>query len=276
MIFQNFILLFAAFCTVFQVEQWNLKKVWLSILINALLVNFSFPIARIFIDISNVAMYYFLNHLFSGTGGGSGSAIMASFSDQAKLGLLLKPEDYANTEITYLLAAIIFTFILGMTLFVLAILFVIRLIALTILLMFSPVGFVGFIFPGTKSFASDWWSQLFKYSFFGPIMVFMMMVALTIMKAAPTSGFTTAAVKNVPAGMDANWMANAAYYTIPIIILWIAMGISQKMGIAGADKVVGAGKKWGGTVGKWVGNKALGGAKWAAYKNPVARGVVLL
>ncbi len=267
------ILLFAAFCTVFQVEQWNLKKVWLSILINALLVNFSFAIARIFIDISNVAMYYFLNHLFSGTGGGSGSAIMASFSEQAKLSVLLAPADFAKAEIPYFLASIVFTFILAMTLLVLAVLFLIRLVMLTILLMFSPVGFVGFIFPGTKTFASQWWEQLFKYSFFGPVMVFMMMVAITIMKASATSGFMGAAAKNVPAGMSANWLASASYFAIPIIILWIAMGISQKMGIAGADKVVGAGKKWGGTVGKWVGNKALGGAKWAAYKNPVARGV---
>ncbi|MEI8343457.1 MAG: hypothetical protein WCF93_00735 [Candidatus Moraniibacteriota bacterium] len=240
------ILLFAAFCTVFQVEQWNLKKVWLSILINALLVNFSFAIARIFIDISNVAMYYFLNHLFSGTGGGSGSAIMASFSEQAKLSVLLAPADFAKAEIPYFLFSIVFTFILAMTLLVLAVLFLIRLIVLTILLMFSPIGFVGFIFPGTKTFASQWWENLFKYAFFGPVMVFMMMVAITIMKASATSGFMGAAAKNVPAGMSANWLASASYFTIPIIILWIAMGISQKMGIAGADKVVGAAKKWGG------------------------------
>ena len=245
------VLLFAAFCTVFQVDKWNLKKVWLSILINALLVNFSFPIARIFIDISNVAMYYFLNHLFTGTGGGSGSAIMASFGDQAKLGVLLKADDYAKADMTYLLAAIIFTFILGLTLLVLAVMFVIRLVALTILLMFSPIGFVGFIFPGTSKFASDWWDNLFKNAFFGPIMVFMMMVALTIMKAAPIETFNAAASGNVAAS-QVNWIAKAAYYSIPIIVLWTAMGISQSMGIAMADKVVGAGKKWGGKAAMFV------------------------
>ena len=237
------VLLFAAFCTVFQVDSWNLKKVWLSILINALLVNFSFPIARIFIDISNVAMYYFLNHLFTGTGGGSGSAIMASFSDQSKLGVILKPGDYASYELTYLIVAIIFTFILAVTLLVLAVLFVIRLIALTMLLMFSPIGFVGNIFPETKKFASDWWSNLFKYAFFGPIMVFMMMVALTIMKAMPTT-FSAAASKNTLAGVSSDWIGSMAFYSIPIIILWTAMGISQSMGIAGASAVVGRAQKF--------------------------------
>ncbi len=255
------ILLFAAFCTVFQVDSWNLKKVWLQILINALLVNFSFPIARIFIDISNVAMYYFLNNLFSGTGGGNGSAIMTSFSKAAQLSVLLTPEGYATAQIPYLLASIIFTFILGTTLLVLAALFVIRLVALTMLLMFSPIGFVGYIFPGTSKFASDWWSNLFNYSFFGPVMVFMMMVAIAIMKAAPLATFTTAAAGNTGGGVSASWLGSAAFFSIPIIILWTAMGISQKMGIEGASMVVGKGQ----ALAKWAGNTFGGNqARWLA------------
>jgi len=240
------VLLFSAFCTVFQVDKWNLKKVWLSILINALLVNFSFPIARFFIDVSNVAMYYFLNNLFTGTGQGSGKALISSFSEQSKISTILTPTAYASATTTYMLAGIVFTFILGMTLLVLAVLFVIRLIALTMLLMFSPIGFVGNIFPEMNKFASDWWSNLFKHAFFGPVMVFMMMVAIAIMKATPDT-FTQAATGNVGlGGVDANWIGSAAFFSIPIIILWTAMGISQKMGVAGADKVVGAAKKWGG------------------------------
>ena len=89
-------------------------------------------------------------------------------------------------------------------------------------------------------------------------MVFMMMVAITIMKASATSGFMGAAAKNVPAGMSANWLASASYFAIPIIILWIAMGISQKMGIAGADKIVGAAKKWGGKAAMFMSGAGAG------------------
>jgi|GEM_PF-872912 len=239
------VLLFAAFCTVFQVEKWNLKKVWLTILINALLVNFSYPIARFFIDVSNVAMYYFLNNMFSGPGQGNGQAIMASFGEASKISSLLTPENYTQYDIAFILAAIIFTFILGITLFVLAVLFVIRLIALVMLVMFSPIGFVGNIFPEASKFAGDWWSNLFKYSFFGPIMVFMMMVSLRIMQAMPNT-WNAAAQANVASPSDTNWVSHAAYYSVPIIILWISMGIAQKMGVEGASAVVGAGKKWGG------------------------------
>jgi len=138
------ILLFAAFCTIFQVDKWNLKKVWLNILINALLVNFSFPIARFFIDISNVAFYYFVQHLFSQTTGSvTGSSIMAGFGAASNISKLLAPNGYGTDPIAYQIAIIVVLFIMGMTLLIVAALFVVRLVALTMLVMFSPVGFVG-------------------------------------------------------------------------------------------------------------------------------------
>lgn len=257
------ILLFAAFCTVFQVDSWNLKKVWLNILIQALLVNFSFPIARLFIDISNVAMYYFLNHLFSGTGQGSGSAIMAGFGDMSNLVGILLPNGYADADMAYLLAAIAFSFILGITLLVLAALFVVRLIALCMIVMFSPIGFVGFIFPAMSKYASQWWDNLFKYAFFGPVMVFMMMVSMQIMRAMggnDISAFKAAASINTTSAGQANWIASSAFFLIPVGILWIAMGIANSMNIAFSKEIVGTGEKFA----KWAGNLPLKGIKTAA------------
>jgi len=156
------VLLFSAFCTIFQVDKWNLKKVWLNILINALLVNFSWTIARIIIDISNVAMYYFMNHMFTPTNGAvSGSTIFASIGTFAQLSGVLHPSSFADLAATRQIIMIIFTFIFAITLLVAAILFVIRLIALVLLVMFSPIGFVGYIFPSTASYADDWWKKLF-------------------------------------------------------------------------------------------------------------------
>ena len=244
------ILLFAAFCTIFQVDKWNLKKVWLNILINALLVNFSFPIARFFIDISNVAFYYFLNHLFSASAAGTsptGSSIFASFGDASNIGKLLTPGNYTQYNIAYLVAMIVVVFIIGMTLMVIAGLFVVRLIALTMIVMFSPVGFVGYIFPATSKYADQWWSNLFSYSFFAPIMIFVMAIALNITNAMGKENmqsFISSAGVNSTAP-DANWISQAAFLAIPIIILWMGIGIAKKFGIEGADTVVGAVKKGG-------------------------------
>lgn len=255
------VLLFAAFGTIFQVDSLNLKKVWLNILINALLVNFSYPIARFIIDISNVAFYYFLNNLFSPNGetAVSGSSIFAGFGNSSNLAGMLAPGDYASHDIAYLIASIVVVFILGMTLMIIAGLFVVRLVALTMLVMFSPIGFVGFILPSTKSYANKWWKNLLNYSFFAPIMIFGMAIALRIMEAMKNENFKSFisnANANAP-GDQANFIAGAAFYFIPIIILWSTIGIAKSSGIEFADKVTGSVKKWGNKIANipWAGTK---------------------
>jgi len=258
------ILLFAAFCTIFRVEKWNLKKVWLNILINALLVNFSYPIARFFIDVSNVAFYYFVNNLFSSTGTINGSSIFANLGEVSKFGSILQPAQYAKADISYIVAMIVLTFILGMTLMVIAGLFVVRLVALTMLVMFSPVGFVGYIFPATSSYADKWWKQLFSYSFFAPIMIFVMAIALRIMEVMGDENFNSM-LSNSSANTtnQSTWIANVAFFIIPDLVLWMGMGVAKSLGIEGADKVVDGVKKGG----KWLANApghysgAYGGTK---------------
>lgn len=244
------VLLFAAFCTIFQVDKWNLKKVWLNILINALLVNFSFPIARFFIDISNVAFYYLLNNLFTSTTTVTGSGVFALFGASSGISEFLAPKNYANYDVAYLIVMIVVVFIMGMTLMVIAALFTVRLIALAIIIMFSPIGFVGYILPATSKWADKWWNNLFSYSFFAPIMIFFMAVAIKISEAIGKENmqsFRTNASANASPDQS-NWIAQSAFMFIPVIILWMGIGFAKSMGVEGADKVVGAVKSGG----KWL------------------------
>jgi hypothetical protein len=246
------VLLFSAFCTIFQVDKWGLKKVWLNILINALLVNFSFPIARFIIDISNVAFYYFVNNLFSSDGAVTGSSIFASIGGSSNLGQLLVPGDYAHYDVAYLVAIIVITFIMGMTLMVIAGLFIVRLVALVMIVMFSPIGFVGYAVPSWSSNADKWWKALFSYSFFAPIMIFIIAISVRITQAIGRENFQSflSNASNNTTSSDPNWIANAAFFMIPIVILWFGIGVAKSSGIEFADKVVGAVKKGG----KWLAN----------------------
>lgn len=265
------VLLFSAFCTIFQVEKWNLRKVWLSILINALLVNFSYPIARFFIDISNVAMYYFVNNMFTFSTGSlsvNGSRIMANFGSASQLSGILTPGDFAAQPIAYELMIIIFTFIFGMTLLTAAVLFVVRLVALAILIMFSPIGFVANIFPETSEYASKWWKNLFSYSFFAPIMIFMMSVALQVSRAIGDENSQTF-LANANVNADANvakFIAHAAFFSIPIIILWMSMGIAKSSSMTGAETAVSKATEWGKNLRKF-------GYTWAIKKPIMATGI---
>ena len=252
------VLLYSAFCTVFQIEKYHLKKILLTLVLMALLVNFSFPVSRFIIDTSNVTGYFFLNTVFSGADKIESKS--ARFVALTKIADILVPREgskgnfNSKAPTSQILAAIIFIFILMITLMVIALMFVIRLVVLAILIIFSPVGFVAAAFPSTKHYADDWWKNLFKYALFFPIMVFMLAIAFRLMSELGLEESGAAykemlgQAQNYSGGDDPSSIANMAFFSIPIIMLWVGLMTAQKMGIAGADVIT---------------NKAKGAANWA-------------
>lgn len=263
-------LIFSAFCTIFQVEKYNYKKILLTLIIMALLVNFSFPIARTVIDFSNVIMYYFaqaLNFKSSGNGGIFSKIITDNSNPIYKI-----INNTENKSTAYLITAIVFTFIYATTLLVIGVLFVIRLAVLTFLVIFSSVAFVGAVIPFLSSQASKWWDNLFKYAFFGPIMLFMIYVSIRMLEAINTSKIsdnikTIAQNQVVKDDGLVTLVSQMAFFAVPIVILWVGLGVAQSMNIAAAGAVTGFGKKMIGygtglKATMWTGRKIGGAAKY--------------
>lgn len=228
----------------------------------ALLVNFSFPIARVVIDFSNIIMYYFAKALGFDKSAGSWFAEIAKNSN---LDLILHPPQKIGADLSFLIAAVIFSFILAVTLLIIAILFIIRLVALTILVIFSSIAFVGSIVPFLSSYASKWWDMLFKYAFFGPIMLFMLVVATRMMGAISYTKGSMNAITGQSAS-DPGFIAAASFFAIPIVILWIGIGTAQTMSIAGASAVVGRGQKFMGWAGKTLTPAGFAIGAWESYR----------
>lgn len=262
-------LLFSAFATIFQVEKYSYKKLLLNLILMALLVNFSFPIARFIIDLSNVLMYSLINRmtLVGPAGTSDATATMGALAFGSQFAQMLNVK---NNDATYLISAIIFGFILAITLLAIAVMFVIRMVALAILIIFSPIAFVAAIIPDTSSYSSKWWSQLFKYCFFGPIMIFMLYISsaliIQIGSISTMKQFQSQVVNQASASADVGVIAAVAFYSIPIVILWFGMGVAQSMGIAGAATVMGAAQKVSkGSIKKFSGANAVT-KRYGAYK----------
>ncbi len=257
------ILLFSAFATIFQAStNYNYKKVLINLIIMALLVNFSYPIARFIIDMSNIFMYGFLNQL-----GGDGSF----WNIVEKSGILgiINGAEGKTADSYFLLAAVIFTFMFAITMLTIAVLLVIRTIALTIFIIFSPIAFLGSTLPGTDlaNAASGWWKEFMKYCFAGPIMIFMLVLANRMMIAVADSagGLKLSA----DGGTLSSSVSSISFFVLPLVILWIGIERAQSSGIAGASMVVGQGTK----MMKWVGNAPHRTAWWAAKKTGVPGGI---
>jgi hypothetical protein len=238
------VLLFSAFCTIFQVEQYNYKKLLWKIVLMALLVNFSFPITRFIIDATNILMYSIINSsLFASSSGSTATAASAivSITKDSELGKMLISANFPTTAT--LAAATIMILMLAISFLAIGILLLVRVIVLAILLIFSPVAFVGSFVPGLTSHASKWWETLLKYALFGPTIILGVAITVKLMNGIGRSlagKALEAAGKQV--STDANFVGYIAFLLLPIVLLWAVLIVAQKMGIAGAGAVMGAAK----------------------------------
>ncbi|MFZ2225924.1 MAG: hypothetical protein WA064_04920 [Candidatus Moraniibacteriota bacterium] len=256
------VLLFSAFATVFQYSKYNYKSVLRNLVLMALLVNFSYPIARFIIDLSNIIMFGFLQSM----GGDNSfmSIIKGSGLDWIVGG--------TSPNALFLLSAIVFTFILAITLLVIAVLLIIRTVSLTLYIIFSPLAFVGSVLPGTKldSAGNEWWTDFMKNCFAGPIIVFMLYVANVLMSAMASSGGKIKTIANMQVngledpGNISQLITGVSIFVLPIIVLWYGIILAQSSGIKGAEAVVKTGKK----AGKWLAkNPALGSVGFISKKS---------
>lgn len=273
-------LLFIAFATIFQIDSFNYKKTLGKLLLMALLVNFSFPIARFVIDVANVPMYFFMESMFKDKSAAKAADIAnVAFSTSGMKELLLPGvKGYSDIEgkdnlTLKLLVGIIFMFLFGVSLLVLAVLFLIRSLMLVVLIIFSSVGFAGMVIPGFRSYATKWWESLLRYAFFGPAAMLMLLVSVKFMQEFTGAGGigSKSNVTNSSSGLgtadEVTYLAAMVAVMAPIIMIWMSIVVAQNSGIAGAKEVAGRAQQFS----KWAGRKTSGvdaaGKRWKAYSS---------
>ena len=247
-IFFILVLLFSAFATIFQLEKYEWKKTLPTLIIMALLVNFSFPISRFVIDLANVPMYFFAQN----TVGQNANAIAGEILSASKIQNVILPGVESSSQVKnvpQMFAATICMFLFGISFLVLSLLMLTRMIALAILVMFSPIGFVGMITPALHKFAHDWWDKLFKWAFYGPIAVMLVLVAIVVMQAGANIQSSHAMQNMVGSSSEYEFIKNIAFLAIPIVLFWIAITQAEKY----SNDMSGLGIKWGSQLGRKVG-----------------------
>lgn len=269
-------LLFIAFCTIFQIQAYNYKKWLLNLVLMALLTNFSFPVTRFLIDATNVPMYFFVQSMFDtssqSTSSASTGAVEVFLSSGKIKEAVIPPLDKITSTMPHeltlkLVQAIVVLFLFASSLLVLAIMFLVRVIMLLVLTIFSPVGFAGSAIPGLNKFASQWWDNLFKYALFGPSAMLLLLVAVVFLREFKVDGKVAGDLNVVTSSLTAsqsgsNLVEMFVVMFIPVIFIWIAINVGQKTGLAGADVA----KKYG----MMAMNKASGldwtKRRWGSFK----------
>lgn len=266
-------LVYVGFKTILNADT-NTKKMLASIIIGALLVNFSLYISKVVIDVSNVTASEIYNNMglekFSNANTrlpelGIAGAFM---SQMGVMNLIAVPNIKGDptfvrsfggdASITFAFGAAVVMLVATFVFLAGAILLTIRFGVLVILMMLSPIAFAATVFPGVEGWAKKWWQTLFNQAFFAPAYFFMLYITLTLAGSfvSKTSQFDKIFTVQ---GSLANEGANALVFFALIIVLLVAsLIVAKQMGALGASRAMSFGKNLGNTARGIAGRNTIG------------------
>ena len=193
-------LLVAAVATILDLQNYGWKRIIPRLIIVALLVNLSLPLVAFAINIANLMMGFFTVNVASEAGYSDiGAALIAGFRvGDITADPSLESLKIANgggdisttmTSIINNITAIIFFLIAAVILFWLAMYLIVRIIALWVLIILSPLAIVASIFPATQSMFSRWLHQLTHWTFFGIAAAFFLWLATLLIFTVNTQNW---------------------------------------------------------------------------------------
>jgi len=253
-----FILLYIAIGTILQLTGFDTKKLLTSVIVIALLVNFSAVLTKVVIDASNILALEFYQKIDQPSINGQKASLAGVFVSGLKLSTVYKPYDQKTTgpkpvknQLSFfgiimgtfggVLVILITSFVLLMA----AVLFIYRTVALLFLIVLSPLAFVAMAFPGMQSHAAKWRSQLFSQAFFAPAYLFMIYIVAKMItsKQGLASKVGLGPTDGILGFLGGGSVEVMVYFAILIGFLVGSILVAKSMGANGAVMVEGWGKK---------------------------------
>ncbi|MDP4000759.1 MAG: hypothetical protein Q8P83_00765 [bacterium] len=235
-------LIVISLATILRIETYSWKRLLPRLIIMALLVNFSKAIATGIVSVSDLLLMFFTTN----------------DSGLIKPGQLLQ-EMYGGSKYFEgffsgdILAVAIMKLILACVSLVsfsaLTILFLIRLVGIWILIIFSPVAFALNILPATQQYSKMWWSYFIKYLIWAPVALFLLMLFSEL-------------VRNDYYGLGGD---STLRFLVMIVFVWGAVTVARQAGMVGSEMVINGAKAVGFGAPKWLVKQGLGTAdRWLA------------
>jgi len=186
------------------------------------------------------------------------NAISEKYEECQKAGMGSYVNEEAIEELGFLnilLSTIVGSIVILIAAFVLfagAAMLLIRIVAISLLLVIAPIALITIIMPGLSSNWKKWLNSFLKWCFFAPIYAFFVWLATEIASTRANEKMT-AMMQNTPLGTNSA-VGNefildpgAQLISYGIIIAFLIGGIiaAQELGIAGAKTTIKIGKDWG-------------------------------
>jgi len=262
-------LVWLGFKMILRSDDSNTRRTLITLILAALLVNFSLFITKFVVDFTNLLATQIVGAFTNAAGE---VEISASFMQLFGLSSIWAGDDNAlASDITFMyIFGTAMVFMVGaFTFFAGGIMLIVRFAALCIYMVFSPLMFLGFVFPGLKSISSWYWSGFLGRAFFAPAYLMLIYLSAFVMGSynKDASDFTAAF-----AGTDGAAVATSIGPFILICVFLIAsVVVASKMSTTGASTAISLGNNIRGRAQRVVKNASsrIGSTAYGAATAPV-------
>jgi len=288
-------ILIISLATIANYQPYHARRLLARLIIAALLINFSLMICGIFVDFSGSFMKYFADACGSAENLGEmlQAAVEASAIHKGPPKDVIEGEFFEKEEATGgfkealvavggVIFAAIFSIILVIVYAALIFLLFVRYVVLVFLIILSPFAWVFWFLPTSVGepggIWQKWWTRFLTWIFFGPTMLFVVFLALSVLDPAISSGTPEMSIAQEIDSEAANnklvgatlarssspqsgisWLMQYAL-VIGILLLGMRFSLELSEGVGSgfykaAEGVAAAPHRW---VGRWAGRKIKG------------------
>ena len=179
------LLIYVAFMNILriQMDSYAVKKFLPTFIMTIILANFSFLIARIIIDLGNIAISIFLT-------GNQQNNLSGAFDELIKQKPIKPGDEGQGANYFAIINAYIFKqfFVIAgaIMMFILSFVFLVRNYMLYFLIAIAPLGFLAMALPITKKYFQQWWGTFTKWVFMPVVSVFWLWLGGQFVSAVDT------------------------------------------------------------------------------------------
>lgn len=280
-----FIILYLAFQLILGVGSGHWRSLG-SLIVMAILINFSLFFTKVVIDASNILAVVFYAPIESSGSGGVTDLFMKQVNLQS-IWNITKPEDIGalfgavagqGTKAAILMiGGSAFILVTSFVFFVISVLLMVRFLYLMLLMIMSPLAFACYVLPGLKGYFNKWWTTLIHQAFFAPAMFLLILMSFKILggvnKAMPLIMPATPGVTGLGSFADVlAFNASASIgivfnFALAIFFMIYSVILAQKIGGASAATSIKWAKGVGRSASSVIGRNTIGRAAVRLGKN---------
>ncbi len=236
--------LIIAFSTVLGIQKYHYKRILLSLLIAAVLVNFSKLICGIFIDISQILMLTFVS-AFKEVAAGNliemmGLQGLLDLKNTSDIAENIGAGEIVGATLLALIMAVVSVVVLAVIVMIL----ILRIIWIWFLVVLSPFAFVASVFPSTKGYGRTWWDNFTKQIIVGPALAFCLWLSFAVVQEGDLAQGTNIEQGTYQsqgqgeAGQQISEAASPQYllnFMLGIGMLVGSLMVAENLGVAGSN-----------------------------------------